>query len=269
MRNTMLKISFCIVYSSGTTSDTTVSNYFDIQWRRYAKTSDARGILNNGSAFLVESFRLMGSKVLDNAIEPIEGLVVDTVQGGVGFRNHTAPLGFEYGATWDEDLLFIEPETVCVDTNITIDFSIGLLINGSNSIRDLVLTDRGGFSNLSHVYPKANLSNPQINPDLYNRAYVAAWVTNTYTMLFYNVTNPRNETSGEEPFSYLNTYPGKTFPLHMVDSTDFYDSLAMDGTFDSHLNLPEANDDKNIFGVSNANFSSAGKVVLDCLPEDI
>jgi hypothetical protein len=250
------------VYTSGVGNDTTISNYFDIQYRRYAVMSDPD--YNNGSSFLIDSFRSMGTKALDNTIEPVEGLVVDTVQGAIGFRNHTVPPGFPFGATWSEDLLFIEPETVCVDTNITVDYTIGYLVNYTTSIKDLVLTDRGGFSNISHELPQANLTNPQANPDLRNRAYVAAWLTNTYTMLLYNVTNPRNATSGEEPWSYLNTHVGKTFPLDRVIDSGFYDALGMDDTFSSHLNLDVGNiSSTNIFEITSDNFTTAGQSAMN------
>ena len=201
----------------------------------------------------------MDSKVLDSAIEPVEGLIVNTVQGGIGFRNHTFPPGFQFGATWEEDILFIEPETVCVDTNTTIDYTIALINgNGSTPITDLVLTDRGGFVNIAHHFPTVDLSNPQANPDLYSRAYRAAWMTNIYTMLFYNITNPQNLTSGQEPFAYLNTNLGKTFPLNNNGVQSFYDALAMDDTFQTHLNFEEGNNPTNIFDVSGFNFTFVG-----------
>jgi len=36
----------------------------------------------------------MESLVLNNTFQPVEGLIVDTVNSGIGFRNHTVPLGF-------------------------------------------------------------------------------------------------------------------------------------------------------------------------------
>ena len=85
-------------YSSGTDDNTTVSNFFDIQWRRYLTTT--QDVFNNGSRYLVGSFRNMQSIVLNNAYQPVEGLVTDTINGGIGFRNHTVPPGFHYGVTW-------------------------------------------------------------------------------------------------------------------------------------------------------------------------
>ena len=47
------------------------------------------------------------------------------VNGGIGFRNHTAPTGFSNGAEWVEDLTWVEPVTSCVDTNLTFVISFG------------------------------------------------------------------------------------------------------------------------------------------------
>lgn len=69
--------------------------------------------------------------------------------GGVGFRNHSAPPFQPFGSTWTEDVLFIQPVTQCVDTNLTLDFSISK--NDSegdySGISQMVLTERGGFVN--------------------------------------------------------------------------------------------------------------------------
>jgi hypothetical protein len=93
------------VYSSGVDDNTTISNYFDIEWRRYITTSD--DFYNNGSLYLVNSFRNMDSLILNNATEAVEGLIVDTKKGGIGFRNHTVPPSFKHGVTWEEDILFV------------------------------------------------------------------------------------------------------------------------------------------------------------------
>lgn len=61
--------------------------------------------------------------MLNDAIEPVEGLVVDAMKGGVGFRNHIAPAFAQFGAEWTEELL-VECETSCVDTNISVEFRI-------------------------------------------------------------------------------------------------------------------------------------------------
>lgn len=78
------------IYSSGVGDNTTISNFFDIQWRQYTITADSRQVFNNGSLYLVSAFRGMQTLGLNNAIEPVEGLIVDTVNGGIGFRNRTS-----------------------------------------------------------------------------------------------------------------------------------------------------------------------------------
>ncbi|KAH6666926.1 hypothetical protein B0J14DRAFT_192364 [Halenospora varia] len=254
------------IYSSGTGDDTTVSNYFDIQWRRYVTTRNER--YNNGSTTIIGAFRLFDSMVLRNSYEAFEGVIVDTKHGGIGFRNHTIPPAFKYGAAWTEDILFIEPETVCVDTNITLDYTMSTEQNLSISIVDLVLTDRGGFTNLNQTFPEADISDKQKNPDLWMRAYKAAWMTNTFSMLYYNVTTMRNGTT--KPFSYLNTKIGKTFAVPYSGVPMTYDALQSDSTFQSHLKLSSKIDNATVFSpadVMNAtnpfniqyrNFSSIG-----------
>lgn len=252
-------------YSSGTNDNTTVSNYFDIQWRRYTTTSSS--FLNNGTAYLIGAFRNMQSLILNNATQPIEGLVVDTIRGAVGLRNHTVPQGFQYGVTWEEDLLFIEPETACVDTNLTLDFTI--VSTNATVMSQVVLTDRGGFVNLNQTYPEYNLSNPQANPDLLGRAYKAAWLNNAYTALYYNVTEPSNQDTDTKAFSYLNSEMNKTFPIPLDDltTTSGFDALVLTSTFGDYLtnslsgvsNASDPTQNVNPFGIGSQNFSDIGK----------
>jgi len=256
-------------YSSGTNDSSTVSNYFDIQWRRYITTRD--WLYNNGSTYLVNSFRNVQSLILNNATQPVEGLVVDTIRGGVGLRNHTTPQGFPYGVTWQEDLLFIEPETICVDTNLTIDFTV-LSINNT-ALSGAVLTDRGGFINLNHTFPEPNLSNPQANPDLFGRAYQAAWLNNAYTALYYNVTNPKDEATGTKAFSYVNSELNKTFllpsELGTSGSTTGFDSLSISASFGDYLSASfsgiasASNSTVNVnpFNIGSVNFSDISKLL--------
>jgi hypothetical protein len=252
------------IYSSGSNDNTTISNYFDIQWRRYQITSDLSSlVINNGSSYLVSSFRNMQTLVLNNAIQPVEGLIVDTVSGGIGFRNHTVPPGFQHGVTWQEDLLFIEPETVCVDTNLTIDFTIALSVNISTLVTDVVLTDRGGFVNLNQTVPVPDLSDTQSNADLFGRAYTAAWLNNAYTMLYFNVTDEINSSLGTKGFSYLNSTIDKVFPLPEPGAGSSDPTfLKITSSFGDYLglNASEGNSSSgNPFQVTSNNFTAASK----------
>ena len=202
------------VYSSGTTGvATTVSNFFDIEWRQLTMVSE--DTLNNGSEYAVGIYRQLDSLLLWDAYRNVEGLVVDAKDGGIGFRNHTIPTGLSRNATWKEDLLFVEPETVCVDTNLTFDFRITsrTTINNTSNFVGYRLTDRGGFANLDHEYPYYDLSNPQKNPDLWGRAYKAAMINNFYSMVYFNLTPPSNQTEGVKAFDYMTAEVGKSYSL--------------------------------------------------------
>lgn len=141
-------------------------------------------------------------------------------------------------------------------------------MNGSTPIIELVLTDRGGFVNINNTFPEADLSNPQVNPDLYTRAFKAAWMTNAYTMLYLNVTNPHNDTSGEHAFSYLNSNLNKTFRIPSLGAKNNYDTLALDDRFDNHLDFTGSvtNTDPsasgrlpNPFRMTDSNFTDIGR----------
>lgn len=203
------------IYSSGTKGvRTTVSNYFDIEWRQ-TMAAWKEGY-NNGSEFPVGTYRAIQSMILDDSVNIIEGLIADLRTGGIGFRNHTIPAGFAHGTTWSEDLLFIEPETECVDTNLTIDYVVTTPQQYSDSYSDiakLFLTDRGGFSNFNQTYPEYAHDNASMNPDLQARAYKAAWLNNAWTMAYMNVTNIGDQDTGVKPFQYLNSTLGKQFAL--------------------------------------------------------
>jgi hypothetical protein len=260
-------------YSSGTSINTTVSNFFDIQWRQYLTTSSE--YFNNGSTYMVGSFRNMESLVLNNAFQPVEGLIVDTVNGGIGFRNHTAPPGFQYGVTWTEDLLFIEPETACVDTNLTLDFAMATTPNFTTIITELVLTDRGGFINLNHTFPEPNLIDPQIDPDLFGRAYKAAWLNNAITALYYNVTEDNNLAQGTRAWPYVNSSVNKTFSVPSVQpgyegrfeslyiTTIFGDYLALYDFDDNSTSAPsDSGPPTNPFNVTQQNFDDISELPI-------
>jgi len=73
-----------------------------------------------------------------------EGVVIDAIDGGVGFRNHTVPTSSAGAAasTWSEDLLWVVPVTSCVQTDWTIHSRMRLLsgsIIGAVDVQDVFL----------------------------------------------------------------------------------------------------------------------------------
>ncbi|KAL4893108.1 hypothetical protein BDV59DRAFT_202088 [Aspergillus ambiguus] len=189
--------------------NSSVSSIWDIQWRSYLTKRDQD--VNNGSARITGVYRPLQMMILDDDVKLVEGNVVDARQGGIGFRNHTVPRNPGNGITWSEDLLWIQPENSCVDTNLTLDFTLGG--TSDESIARLVLTDHGGFVDVTHEYPYINYSNPQKELDVARHAYKGAALSNIWTMFYMNVTNPANETVNRSSFNFLDSYEGKSFVL--------------------------------------------------------
>ncbi|PGH12291.1 hypothetical protein AJ79_04357 [Helicocarpus griseus UAMH5409] len=209
----------------------TVSSIFDIEYRSYGIRFEKD--INNGSKFLTGAYRQAGVLALNDAYDIVEGLIVDTKNGGVGFRNHTTPSPLPHGSEWSEDLLFVEPHTQCLDTNLTMDFRISP--ENGMEIENLVLTDRGGFVDLNTDYPQYDRNDTQANPDLLGRAYKAAYLNNALTMVYLNVSNPN---TGKLPaFSYMNSEMNKTFPMD-GNIIMKYDSLLTSRKWGSYLDLP-------------------------------
>ncbi|UNI23166.1 hypothetical protein JDV02_009001 [Purpureocillium takamizusanense] len=169
-----------------------VSSVFDIQWRAYFNATDAGGKL--GWA-LRSAYRQITTLILEPDRHVVEGVIVDTITGGIGFRNHTVPgTTYRYGSSWSEDLLFIEPETQCVDLNLTFHFQLEEY-DGFPALGRTYIVDNGGFWNLSRKAPVPTLTDPwayngQGDIDLKSRAYNAAWLNNYLTLLYFNLTNP-------------------------------------------------------------------------------
>lgn len=216
------------LYSSGRTKfGKTVSSFFDIRTRQYTYRSELKK--NNGKTWPVNTFRMLESKILEAEMFPVQGLVVDMIQGGVGFRNHTIPSGISQGADWTEDLLWLEPMTECVDTNLTLEYTLpnGDYFNHFN-FENVSIIDNGGFAGLIQQYPALSMDDNQNKPKLRERAYRAAWLVNVYSALIMNVTRP-----SPNAFEYLNSELGKKFPLVSGKSQGGPGVLVMDDSFSS------------------------------------
>ncbi|KAI9373912.1 hypothetical protein BJX61DRAFT_551900 [Aspergillus egyptiacus] len=205
--------------SAGSSS---ISSIFDIQWRSWSwmrLLASNQGNASNSSLprdpsyneqYPIGTYRQISTLILENGYQVIEGLVVDMNNGGVGFRNHSAPSLTTYGSTWTEDLLFIQPVSTCVDTNLTLDY--GIPENDARSLNSrtpITVTDRGGFSGLNTTYPVWNSVDVQSNPQLRERAYQAAWLSNIFAMGKFNISNVT-----------LGSAPDQPLVLHMGSSVE-------------------------------------------------
>ena len=162
--------------------------------------------------------------------EAREGVVVDTINGRVGFRHHRTPVDAGAGAEWEEDLLWLEPATKCVDLNLTLEFTIPKDGNlHSNDDKNLTLIDNGGFSKIVQEFPRMNVTTTQEDPQLEFRAYKAAWLTNVFSMLIMNITRPNPDS-----FGYMNSEPGKRFELYGgINAPGSLNSIKADRTYRS------------------------------------
>lgn len=218
------------LYQSGLASQSrSVSSYFDIQARQYEYENKYN---INGSSYLVDRFRSMGSRILDDSIYLMDGLIVNMEKGGIGFRKHTAPGGLTYGAQWDEDILFHEPETVCVNTNLTWETQVAVPTeNYTSTLGDPngFLVDQGGFYNVNKTSPYLDdwfddLQTTLLehgDPSLEARAYRAAWYMNVLNMYYLNITKP-----GTNRTAYMNSKLGQRFPANNSFDVSHKDRLA-------------------------------------------
>ncbi|KAF2741897.1 hypothetical protein M011DRAFT_522494 [Sporormia fimetaria CBS 119925] len=247
------------IYSAGVSKfGRTVSSVFDIQWRTYRLVLEGKFVKKE-------------AMVTNDAWEAITGLVVNTKTGGVGFRNHTAPPPLPYGGVWEEDLLFIEPETQCVDMNITLDFRIANATK--NAAENVVITDRGGFTNLNtdpggNWPPSYDTSRTWEDARLRDRAYLAAWYSNALTMMYLNVSNPK-EPPYTTSFVYKNSELGTRFP---VDADYEYGSgfqihgQGLTGLINCSESFSRSNDTglwPNPFKITERNFSQINSMLFD------
>lgn len=148
------------IFTSATSGDgNTLSSVFDIQYRSFIQYNNATQPGANESVPWVDQgrprsqgeFQFYQSVILDNRYLAVEGVVLDLISGGIGFRNHTLPPSSETGFAWEEDLLWIEPDTACINLNVTVDYAIKPLGGGLTAR----LTDRGGIANLQKTTPSS------------------------------------------------------------------------------------------------------------------
>ncbi|KAL4983168.1 hypothetical protein BDW68DRAFT_194626 [Aspergillus falconensis] len=204
------------LFSSGVSaSSISISSIFDIQWR-YNFTMPTHPLYYE--PYPIGIYRQISTLVLEDGYTLIDGLVVDTTRGGVGFRNHSAPPLTTYGSTWSEDLLFIQPVSACVDTNLTLDYAITdhESYNLGTTMTPINLTDRGGFSRLNTTYPTWDLAAVQSNPQLWERAYQAAWSSNVFALSKLNISNVTLGTDPSQPLRLRDSsiVPGaEVFPV--------------------------------------------------------
>ncbi|KOC10785.1 hypothetical protein AFLA70_138g002521 [Aspergillus flavus AF70] len=202
------------IFSSATSgTNNTVSGPFDIQYRQVFPTSMTQ--VDNGEPYIVGSYRVMDSLILHDKVEAIEGLIVDSTRGGLGYRNHTVPANLSTGGRWTEDITWLQPLIECVNTNLSIRFTLNYTDYNGNRVEshNVRLKDNGGFFNLPPKGPRYNITDIEANPDLHTRATQLAFFHNNMLMWALglassNISGPRNVTSRTEYPLVLNGSTG-------------------------------------------------------------
>ena len=197
--NTTIPANFTEMFRSATgTAGTTVAGLFDIQYRRWTFVQD--GLIDKGEPYVRGDSRYIGSLITENDIILREGLIIDMRDNpGIGFRNHTVPMGLAHGGTWHEDILWAEPVTQCADTNLTIQMREEDSLDSFINNKTFYHVDRGAFRDLDR---DALITRPWIDNqtlDLFGRAYRAARQFNVLTAEQLNVTLPFDGTLSTRP----------------------------------------------------------------------
>jgi hypothetical protein len=208
--NVTIPANFTTMFSSATSSQgDTRAGMFDMQFRRW--NFDRVGIINKGQPYAIADSRYIGTLMAQDKILLVEGLVVDMRDNpGIGFRNHTIPVGLVHGGTWTEDLTWIEPVTKCADTNLTVEMRNYNDEEFSDNTTFYVV-DRGAFLDLDVT---ALESPPWIDNqtlDLFGRAHKAARMHNVLVASSLNIPLPTtkihdpilaNDTNSADPYMY-------------------------------------------------------------------
>lgn len=185
------------IFSSGSHGNRNlVASAFDIEYRSFVQAANStfqqelRGLeIDQGRKRTQALFRMYESLITKDQVNIVDGLIVDTKVGGIGFRNHTVPIDPGEGSEWTEGLLWIQPETVCVSTNMSIEYTITVSVGENNAF----LMDRGGFSGLAIDPPLINFNDTQTRPELFARAHKGATCNNSNLMKLMGIS--KNKTA--------------------------------------------------------------------------
>lgn len=183
------------IFNYGNTGEgKSVSSIFDIHWR--SPQIERNEMVNWDKPYLIGSSSL-GKNIVaqDEDYVLVDGLVVDIKRGKIGFRNHTIPAPSDYGLTWTERLLFVEPRTECVNTNLSIEYTIAGYSDYDTIAENIALVAERGITGISSEIPSEEFPNPQSDPALFDRAHRAALLNNFFTMQWMNISNVSSSSS--------------------------------------------------------------------------
>ena len=194
---------------SSATKNSTIAGIFDIQYRFWKKNTNE--YFDNRQPYVKGSRRPVENLLGRDNLTVVEGIIADLGSGGIGFRNHTGPAGLSLGGKWDEDILWIEPDISCANTNLSFEFVLGNTTSLSSEVTSLELVDEGGLSLIRAGNPYKEWPNlTYSNPDVQLRADRSAWLYNFLSTLVLNLTSIAAVRQGGKA---INASLGHHYPL--------------------------------------------------------
>jgi hypothetical protein len=225
--NTTIPANFTTMFRSATLDrGNTISGLFDIQYRRWKWVQ--QGLFDRGQPYVRGASRHIGSLITEDKVLVTEGLIVDMTENpGIGFRNHTIPVGLEHGGTWSEDITWIEPVTQCADTNLSIEFRLEDNAGFSDNATFFIV-DRGAFQGLDSSTLETPPWNDNQTLDLSGRAHKAARMHNVLVASSLNISLPIDEANGILPKMLAKDVGvGSSAPVSMYSEAK-YDTVMLD-----------------------------------------
>ncbi|KAH8553474.1 hypothetical protein BGW37DRAFT_485867 [Umbelopsis sp. PMI_123] len=177
------------------TSPSGTQSSLNMQYRQY--TTQIQSGVNNNQPTSVGHLTNLKSFILSNSTTAAEGVVIDmTNTPGIGILQHSFPTDSD-GSSWFRDVLWLEPITECVNTNLTIQYKISSDFV-TPVVNSTILVDKGGIFNLTTQQPSPY--NDTINNiDLRYHAYTGA--------VWGNLATLRAANTSRNASHYGSTYP--------------------------------------------------------------
>ncbi|KAI8584775.1 hypothetical protein K450DRAFT_217979 [Umbelopsis ramanniana AG] len=166
------------------TSPAGTQSSLNMQYRQYSM--EIIDGVNTGQPTSVGKLANLQSYITSNSTTAAEGIVVDmTNTPGIGIMQHTFPSDSE-GGSWFRDVLWLEPLTECLDTNLTIQYKISSDLT-TPVVNSTVLVDKGGLFDLTTKQPDP-YTDTITSIDLAHHAYTGAVWGNLAVLRAINIT---------------------------------------------------------------------------------
>ncbi|KIY03830.1 uncharacterized protein Z520_00521 [Fonsecaea multimorphosa CBS 102226] len=189
---------------------------------------------------------------LDNAIEPVEGLVVDNSHGRSGLSQSYRPCRRSARCRTDRRSA-LGPARVRLRRHKHLGRILDTLHGiASGEANNIFLVDNGGFANLVPKFPYVNVTSSQTDPNVQGRAYKAAWMVDAYTMSIMNLTRP-----SPDAFAYLKSKVSNKYPVTRYQTTGVkLNGICVTNTWTSMLDPEAYLSNYTLAGVPSAKYSN-------------